>query len=101
MVGSATIAQLTVTGNAHIAGDLTVDGHVLGSHDSRGEVVIPAGQTEVKYTFTRAYTTKPFVVASPVGKPVLYSITTTPTDVTITIPTTEASDTTFNFVVQE
>src|SRR5262249_51259254 len=66
-VGTATIAHLTVTDDATFAGNITVNGHIIGNSDTRGTVTVPAGQTQFKYTFTKPYSTgsQPNVILTP------------------------------------
>lgn len=49
--------------------DIVVHGHIVGNEDTRGEVIVPAGETEVEYVFDEPYATKPIVVASPLDDP--------------------------------
>lgn len=65
--GNATIRTLTVAGgasidgslsvskNATFAGNITVQGHIIGNQDTRGVVTMPAGKTEVQHTFAKPY----------------------------------------------
>ncbi|MCA9334177.1 tail fiber domain-containing protein, partial [Candidatus Saccharibacteria bacterium] len=102
VTGSSSIAgNLNVAGSVSIAGDLTIQGHVKGNADTRGEVVVPAGQLSADYTFDTPYTTKPFVVASPVDKPVSYGVVVTPTGFSVKLAAPDATDTAFNFLVQQ
>lgn len=102
VTGSSSIAgNLNVAGSVSITGDLTIQGHVKGNADTRGEVIVPAGQLSADYTFDTPYTTKPFVVASPVDKPVSYGVVVTPTGFSVKLAAPDATDTAFNFLVQQ
>ncbi|HVE81067.1 MAG TPA: tail fiber domain-containing protein [Candidatus Dormibacteraeota bacterium] len=99
--GTATINNLVVTGTATFEGGITIAGHIKGNEDTRGEVVIPAGQTSVHKAFLKPYSTKPFIVASPVGTPIIYSIESDKIGFTIKIAEPDTIERVFYYMVQE
>jgi hypothetical protein len=95
----------TFQGNVTIVGDLTtanikIDGVITGNPNTRGEIVIPAGQTSFTYEFAAPFETKPFVVASPVNKPVLYRVESSETGFTIHLNNLDIEDIVFNYMMQ-
>ncbi len=108
VTGSATIAQLTVTGHATfsgaitVAGDLSLGGKLLGNSQTRGEVTLPAGATEVTHTFSVPFSSSPNVVATPTnGFAPAYRISTTATGFTLFAEEPRAVPLMFNFQVQQ
>lgn len=104
VVGSTTTAQLTVTGNARFAGDITLEGHVLGNSDTRGAVTVKANETSATITFTKAYQSgsKPNVVLTAQdGFAPPYRVEATHTGFTVFFQTTKSSDITLNYQVQQ
>jgi len=68
--------------------------------DTRGRVMIPAGQTSVTYRFSSSYSKKPFVVANPEGEWVPYFMDTTTGSFTIHMEEPSNKDQWFVFMVQ-
>jgi collagen type VII alpha len=110
--GTTMLTSLTVTGPATIQGNLTVqgtttvtdlvvEGHIIGNPDTRGEVAIPAGELVYTHTFDTPYESKPFVVASPVNKAVLYRVETTKTGFTVHLDNAQTSEARFNYLIQQ
>lgn len=94
--------KLTVK-HAEVQGNLTVAGKIIGNSDTRGTITIPAGATSHAYTFSSAYASAPFVVATPVGDPgVRYWLSDiTTSGFTVNLESARPSDTVFNFIVQQ
>lgn len=104
VTGSATIATLTVTGDATFAGNILVNGHIIGNDDTRGTVMIPAGQTEIKHTFTKPYEagTEPnVVITAKSGFAPSYRVESDETSFTVFFQTPAAADTVMNYQVQQ
>lgn len=98
--GLATINNLTVTGIATFE-NVVIQGHIVGNADTRGEIVIPAGQTSATFTFNTPYATKPYVVVSPMNNAVLFKADATVTGITVTIQSAASEDTHFSYMIQQ
>lgn len=104
VTGNANIAQLTVVGNATIGGDIKLDGHILGNADTRGSVTVPAGQTEFKHTFSRAFGVghEPNIILTPKNAfAPSYRVESTATDFTVYFQTVAATDVIMNYQIQD
>jgi hypothetical protein len=111
VTGTATIATLNVTGNAQFAGNITIEGDlilgstakVLGNSNTRGEVVVAAGQTSETYTFPSAYDAAPNVVVTPTSDPGtgFWVSEITSTGFTVHLSAAAASNVKFNFQAQQ
>ncbi len=104
VTGAATIAQLTVTGNATFAGNITIQGHLLGNTDTRGTLTIPAGQTQLKFTFVKPYDlgSEPVVILTPKDTfAPRYRVDSTDKDFTIYFETPASTDVIMNYQVQQ
>lgn len=83
--------------------DIEVTGHQTGNDDTRGEVIVKAGQTTGEYKYKRAYDDTPFVTATPLGNPgSLYWVKEkSETGFTIELEDHVTSDVKFDFMVQQ
>jgi len=55
---------LTVTKKATFDSDIELKGHLIGNHDTSGTLSIPAGQTELTFTFDSQYLSEPNITAT-------------------------------------
>lgn len=61
--------RLLAVEQGNFAGNITVGGKIIGNEDTRGTVLIEAGQTLGTYTFTSPYEIAPNIVATPLSNP--------------------------------
>lgn len=67
LASSEFFGEVFFRNNINVAGDLKVDGQILGNVNTAGRVVLKAGATKIKVEFSKAYTKIPSVNITPVG----------------------------------
>lgn len=70
LAASEFFGEVFFRNNANIAGDLKVDGQILGSSNIAGRAVLKAGTTKVRVEFDKEYSKIPSVNITPVGSQV-------------------------------
>lgn len=86
-----------------VRGDVEVEGHVIVSDDTAGQVIIPAGLRNLRIEFRTPYATPPIVTLTPVGiTDARYGVDLVDRDgFTILLDTAQITDTTLNWMAVE
>lgn len=102
--GNADFTGVVTADSLNVTQGLTLNGHIIGNADTRGQITVPAGTTSATYTFNSAYASPPIVTLTPTGTPQSfgYSVSdVTTTGFTVSLTAAQTSDTTFNFHAQQ
>lgn len=86
-----------------VRGNVEVEGHVIVSDDTAGQVIIPAGTRNLRIQFRTPYATPPIVTLTPVGiTTARYGVDLVDRDgFTILLDTAQITDTTLNWMAVE
>jgi hypothetical protein len=98
--GLAEITRLVVR-DTLVTQTLIVEGHIIGNPDTRGQVTVPAGETQLRHDFTSRYQNPPTVVLTPVNRAVLFRVESDATGFTVFLTEPAPGEIKFNYMVQQ